>query len=190
MAEVWIEEGLLVTQQTDSLNFAYLVYTEVFSDFILECEVKLTGSLNSGILIRGISDPGLHDGRLHGFQMEIDQTKRRWTGGIYEEAGRKWLTPLKSMGEDEGKALNAYQNSDWIHYRIEAITDTFKIWVNDVPTTHLIDGNTNRGFIGFLIHEIGPETESGILRIKKVRIITENPHQYSRHLSLPAKRTE
>ena len=189
-AEVWIEEGLLVTQQTDSLNFAYLVYKELFSDFILECEVKLTGSLNSGILIRGISDPGLHNGRLHGFPMEIDQTERRWTGGIYEEAGRKWLTPIKGMGEGEEEALNAYNVSDWNHYRIEAISDTFKIWVNGIPTTHLIDSKTDRGFIGFQIHKIGPVTEPGILRIKNVRIITENPSKYSKNISLPAKRTE
>jgi hypothetical protein len=61
LAEAWIEEDHLLTEQKDSLNFPYLVYGEKFGDYILECEVKLTGPLNSGILIRGISDPGLNN---------------------------------------------------------------------------------------------------------------------------------
>jgi len=185
-AEAWIEEDCLVTEQKDSLNFPYLVYGEEFSDYILECEVKLTGPLNSGILIRGISDPGLDNGKIHGFQMEIDQTERRWTGGIYEEAGRKWLTPIEGMGEGEEEALHAYKVSDWNHYRMEAISDTFKIWVNGIPTTHLIDSKTDRGIIGFQIHKIAPGTETGVLSIKNIRIITDNPGKYSKHISLPA----
>lgn len=52
-AEFWIEEDQLLTVQGDTLNFPYLVYPEELTDYILECEVKLTGKLNSGILIRG-----------------------------------------------------------------------------------------------------------------------------------------
>ena len=188
--EAWVEDGMLVTEQTDSVNFSYLVYKENLEDFILECDVKLTGPLNSGILIRATTDPELFDGRTHGFQMEIDQTERRWTGGIYEELGRKWLTPIKGMGEGEEEALNAYKVSDWNHYRIEAISDTFKIWVNGIPTTHLIDSKTDRGIIGFQVHKIDADTEKGILKIKNIRIITDNPGRYSMNISIPTKRIE
>lgn len=189
-AEAWVEEGILTTEQVDSLNFPYLIYKQELNDFILECEIKLTGPLNSGILIRGISDPALNKGKIHGFQMEIDQTDRKWSGGIYEEAGRLWLAPIKGMGEGEAAALNAYKVSEWNHYRIEAISDTFKIWVNGIPTTHLIDGKTKKGIIGFQIHKIGPDTEKGILRIKNVNLITESPSKHSRAISLPAKIAE
>ena len=189
-AKAWVEDDVVVSKQTDSLHFSYLVYTKELSDFILECDVKLTGTLNSGILIRANTDSALFNGKTHGFQMEIDQTERRWTGGIYEELGRKWLTPIKGMGEGEEEALNAYKVSDWNHYRIEAIADTFKIWVNGIPTTHLIDSKTDRGVIGFQIHKISPETEPGILRIKNIRIITENPERYSKDISLPVKHTD
>jgi len=180
IAEAWVEDGMMVTEQIDSLNFPYLAYKGEFSDYILEIEAKLTGPLNSGVLIRGISDPNIKNGRIHGFQMEIDQTERRWTGGIYEEAGRLWLTPLESMEE----ALAAYKVSDWNHYRIEAIQDTFKIWVNGIPTTHLIDGKTDRGIIGFQIHKRAPDVEMGILKIRMVRIITDEPEKYSKPISL------
>ncbi len=189
-AEAWVEDGILLTQQVDSLNFPYLVYGEEFSDYILECELKLTGPLNSGILIRGISDPDLNNGKIHGFQMEIDQTERKWTGGIYEERGRLWLTPIEGMGEGEEEALNAYKVSDWNQYRIEAIADTFKIWVNGIPTCHLIDSKTKQGIIGFQIHKIAPGTETGLLRIRNVRIITESPANYSKNISLPASIAE
>lgn len=186
-AKAWVENGLMVAEQTDSINFSYLVYKEELSDFILECDVKITGTLNSGILIRGLSDSNVHDGRVHGFQMEIDQTERKWTGGIYEELGRKWLTPLKGMGVGEEQAMNAYKVSDWNHYRIEAISDTFKIWVNDVPTTHLIDTKTSKGVIGYQIHKLESGNEMGFLRIKNVKVISENPEKYSKEMTLPAK---
>ncbi|MFY0652617.1 MAG: DUF1080 domain-containing protein [Cyclobacteriaceae bacterium] len=190
IAEAWVENGVLMTEQVDSLHFPYLAYKEEVSDYIMECEMKLTGPLNSGILVRGVSDPSLFNGRIHGFQMEIDQSERQWTGGIYEESGRLWLTPLKDMGVGEKEAFAAYKASDWNHYRIEAIADTFKIWVNRVPTTHLIDSKTAKGIIGFQIHKIAPDEEKGILRIKNVRILTEAPEKYSKPISLPAKRAE
>jgi hypothetical protein len=186
-AEFWLEEDQLVTRQADTLNFPYLVYQEELGDFILECEVKLTGRLNSGILIRGISDPSLNGGKIHGFQMEIDQSDRSWTGGIYEERGRLWLTPLEGMGEGETEAFSAYKASDWNHYRIEAIADTFKIWVNGIPTTHLIDSKTERGIIGFQIHKLEANIEPGTLRIKDIKLISEHPEKYSRESRLPAK---
>ncbi len=180
-SEVMVENGIIRAEQTDTANFPYLVSTEIFSDFILELDVKLTGTLNSGILIRGISDPLQNNGKIHGFQMEIDQTERKWTGGIYEEAGRKWLTPLEGIPE----AMRAYRNSEWNHYRIEAIRDTFKIWVNDVPTTYLIDGKTSQGIIGFQIHKRATNIEIGTLRLKNIRIITEEPESYSKPISFP-----
>lgn len=91
------------------------------------------------------------------------------------------------MGEGEEEAFAAYKVSDWNHYRIEAIADTFKIWVNDIPTTHLIDSKTDKGIIGFQIHKLETNMGPGTLRIKKIRVITENPEKYSREISLPPK---
>ena len=180
-AEPRVEDGVLMVEQVDTANFVYLINREVLSDYILELDVKLTGELNSGILIRGLRDPLTNNGLSHGFQMEIDQTARKWTGGIYEERGRNWLTPLDGMPE----ALEAYRVSDWNHYRIEAIRDTFKIWVNEVPTTYLIDGKTDKGIIGFQIHKVPPDIEPGLLQLRNIRVITDKPERFSRPISLP-----
>lgn len=176
-----VQQGILTVRQIDTSNYVYLMHTETFSDFILELDAKLSGELNSGILIRGIRNPRLNNGLAHGFQMEIDQSERKWTGGIYEERGRLWLTPLDGHKE----ALDAYKVSDWNHYRVEAIQDTFKIWVNEVPTTYLIDGKTPKGLIGFQIHKLTAGVESGLLQLKNIRIITENAEQYSREIDFP-----
>ena len=179
-AEPSVIDGILTVEQVDSSNFPYLMHTGMYSDFILELDAKLTGELNSGVLIRGIRDPLLNNGLAHGFQMEIDQSDRKWTGGIYEERGRLWLTPLDGNPE----AMEAYRVSDWNHYRIEAIQDTFKIWVNGIPTTHLIDGKTAQGFIGFQVHKLAPGMKSGRLQLKNVKIITENPSKFSKSIAL------
>jgi hypothetical protein len=184
-AEPKVVEGVITVEQVDTANFVYLLHTEILSDFILELDAKLTGELNSGILIRGIRDPLKNKGLTHGFQMEIDQSERKWTGGIYEEQGRLWLTPLDGIPE----AMEAYRVSDWNHYRVEAIRDTFKIWVNEVPTTYLIDGKTKEGLIGFQIHKLSPEMEKGMLQLKNIRIITDRPQRFSRTISFPLVNT-
>jgi hypothetical protein len=180
-AEPKVVNGIITVDQIDT-EFAYLMSTEIFSDFILELDAKLIGELNSGALIRGIRDPQIKNGMTHGFQMEIDQTERRWTGGVTEMNGRSWLTPLDGYPE---ATLAAYKVSEWNHYRIEAIQDTFKIWVNEVPTTYLIDGMTKEGLIGFQIHRLLPENEPGTLRLKNIRIITDKPQRFSKPISFP-----
>ena len=179
-AEVWVESGMIIACQTDTANFPYLVTKEVYDDFILELDLKITGELNSGVAIRGNSDPDINNGAMNGYQMEIDQSERRWTGGIYETAGRLWLTPLEGME----KEMAAYQKSQWNHYRIEAIGDVFKIWVNDVPTTHLIDSKTASGKIAFQIHKRRPEMEIDTMRIRNIRIITDDPGRFTRPITL------
>ncbi len=50
--------------------------------------------MNSGIQIRSESTHDYNNGRVHGYQVEIDPSARAWSGGIYDEARRGWLYPL------------------------------------------------------------------------------------------------
>jgi len=52
--------------------------------------------MNSGIQIRSNSLPYYRDGMVHGYQIEIDPSKRAWSGGIYDEKRRKWLHTLEN----------------------------------------------------------------------------------------------
>jgi hypothetical protein len=47
--------------------------------------------MNWGVQFRSESKSEYKNGRVHGYQFEIDPSKRAWTGGIYDEARRDWL---------------------------------------------------------------------------------------------------
>src|SRR5690606_19385763 len=89
-------------------------------------------------------------GRGYGRQVEGDPSARAWAGGIYDEARRMWLYPL-DLNE---KAKTAYKVNEYIHYRIEAIGDDLRVWVNDMPTAYVIDTLDKSGFIGLQVHSI------------------------------------
>ena len=72
----------------------FLVTDRNFSDFILEFEFKVDDGLNSGVQFRSHSTKDYQNGRVHGYQFEIDPSDRAWSGGVYDEAARGWLYPL------------------------------------------------------------------------------------------------
>ena len=178
---VLVDDGTMVALHQDTNAFTYLTTKKTYSDFILEVDVKVIGDLNSGILLRGLSDPDFKGGNLHGYQMEIDQSERQWTGGIYEEAGRGWLYSLE--GKDD--AQMAYRKSDWNHYRIEAIGEHFRIWVNGVPTLNMADKKTTEGVIGFQIHKLHKNGGGGAVYIRNVRIVAEDAGNGIQGIAIP-----
>jgi hypothetical protein len=107
----------------------------MYTDFVLELEFLVEPGMNSGIQIRSHSFEHFKDYRVHGYQVEIDTSDRAWSGGIYDEARRGWLYPLK----DRPEAQKAFKQNQWNHYRIEAIGDRIKTWVNGVPAADLQD---------------------------------------------------
>jgi hypothetical protein len=133
--------------------------------------------MNSGIQIRSNSFPNYRDGRVHGYQIEIDPSKRAWSAGIYDEARRGWLVNL----DNNPAAQKAFKQNDWNHYRIEAIGDTIKTWINGVPAAHLIDDKTSSGFIALQVHGIGKEKKEGTeIAWKNIKILTQDLSKYSR----------
>jgi len=118
---------------------------------------------------------------VHGYQVEIDPSKRAWSAGIYDESRRGWLNTL----EDNPKAQKAFKQNEWNHYRIEAIGDTLKTWINGVPAAYLIDDKTASGFIGLQVHGIGKDHKEGTEIIwKNIKIITDDVSKYSKKSTL------
>jgi hypothetical protein len=105
--------------------------------------------VNSGVQIRSESRPDYRGGVVHGYQVEIDPSARAWSGGIYDEQRRGWLTSPK----DDPKAQKAFKVGEWNRYRVEANGDRLRTWINDVPVSDLTDGLTRQGFIGFQVHQ-------------------------------------
>ena len=149
----------------------------MYDNFILELDYKVDSTMNSGIQIRSNSFPYYRNGRVHGYQIEIDPSDRAWSAGIYDEARRGWLNTM----DNNPKAQQAFKQNDWNHYRIEAIGDTLKTWINDIPAAYLIDEKTSSGFIGLQVHSIGKDQEAGTeIQWKNIRILTDSLAKYAR----------
>lgn len=164
-AKYEVKAGAIVGSSVQGTPNSFLCTEKNYSDFILELELKVDTTLNSGIQIRSNSLPDYKDGRVHGYQVEIDPSPRAWSGGIYDEGRRGWLFDLK---ENE-PARNAFKNGKWNHYRVEAIGDSIKTWVNKVPAAALCDTLTATGFIGLQVH--GSKTDGLKVCWRNIRII-------------------
>ncbi|RKY12156.1 MAG: DUF1080 domain-containing protein [Planctomycetota bacterium] len=178
-----VKDGHIVGKTVLNTPNSFLCTKQHYSDFILELEFKVAPKLNSGVQIRSNSFPEYRNGRVHGYQVEIDPSERAWSGGIYDEGRRGWLNTL----ENNPPAQKAFKQGQWNTFRIEAIGDTFKTWLNDVPAAHLYDTMTRSGFIALQVHGIGNKKEKEGIQVswKNIRIITESPASYSRPTPLP-----
>lgn len=163
------ENGTITGASMMNTPNTFLATKRKYTDFILEFDVWVDVGLNSGVQIRSNSQADYHNGRVHGYQVEIDTSPRRWSGGIYDEARRAWLYPL-SLNKEGQKAFN---NEEWNHYRIEAIGDEIRTWINGVPCAYLIDDMTSEGFIAFQVHSIYDQKDEGKkVRWKNIRLNT------------------
>ncbi len=171
-----IKEGQIIgTTKFGSPN-TFLCTNEIFSDFILEFEVLVDSTINSGVQIRSNSISDYKNGQVHGYQVEIDPSKRAWSGGIYDEGRRGWLYNLE--GNPDGR--KAFKNGRWNKYRIEAIGNRLAVWVNDINTSNLEDAMTDSGFIGLQVHSIQDSLDIGKeIRWRNIKIITEEPERFA-----------
>ncbi len=181
-AQYEVREGAILGITVHDTPNSFMTTNEMYGDFILELEYRVDSSMNSGIQIRSNSFPYYQKGRVHGYQVEIDPSKRAWSAGIYDEGRRGWLNTL----ENNPTAQKAFKQNEWNHYRIEAIGDTLKTWINGVPAAHLVDEKTASGFIGLQVHSIKKDQKAGTeIQWKNIHILTDSLTAYSKQSPLP-----
>lgn len=147
-AKYTVEDGTIVGTTVPGTPNSFLCTEKMYTDFILELEFLLESDMNSGIQIRSASYKNYNNYRVHGYQIEIDPSKRAWSGGIYDEGRRGWLVDLK----DKPEAQAAFKRGQWNHYRIAAIGNRIRTWVNGVPAADLTDDMTAKGFLALQVH--------------------------------------
>lgn len=176
-AEYKVEDDAIVGISKLNTPNTFLATKKAYSDFILEFEFKVDDSLNSGVQFRSISDKKIKDERVHGYQFEIDPSKRAWTGGIYDEARKGWLYDLTQYPT----AQKAFKNGEWNKARIEAIGNSIQTWVNNVPCANILDAQTASGIIALQVHSIGDATQEGkTVAWRNIRICTKGIEQEKR----------
>lgn len=170
-AEYTIENGEIVGTSKANTPNSFMTTTRLYGDFILEFDVKLDAGLNSGVQIRSNSRSNYLDGRVHGYQVEIDTSARAFSGGIYDESRRGWMYPLTR----NDAARSAFRNGEWNHYRIEAIGNRISTWVNGQQAARLVDALESEGFIALQVHSTEtPEQVNGKIHWRNIRIQTTN----------------
>ena len=175
-AKYQVVNGTIVGTTVKGEANSFLATTVNYGDFILELELKV-GNMNSGIQIRSYSDTSskgmitkekITDGRVRGYQVEIDPSDRAWSGGIYDEARRGWMYQT----EMNPAAKSAFIKNGWNKYRIEAIGSVIRTWVNDIPVTYLVDDMNLTGFIALQVHGVKDREDGQQVQWKNIRIQT------------------
>jgi len=170
-ARFTVEKGEIVGRTVFGEPNSFLATEKDYSDFVLEFEFKVDSTMNSGVQFRSESKPDYKNGRVHGYQFEIDPSKRAWTGGIYDEARRDWLYTM----DLNASAKTAFRQGQWNKGRIECIGNNLGTWVNGIPCAYVIDNMTPRGFIALQVHAINKKEDEGReVRWRNLRIQTDN----------------
>lgn len=164
-----IDGAIRGTNVLDTPN-SFLATNGTYSDFVLEFESRSIGDANSGVQFRTELAPGTWSG-LIGYQLDIDPTERRWTGGIYHEGVHVWRHSMARNVDCQA----AYQHGEWNRYRIEAAGAVIATWVNDIPCAHMVGDHHDTGVIALQVHSIGQEAAylGSYTEWRSIRILEE-----------------
>jgi len=176
-AKYEVKEGTLVGSTVLSSPNSFLCTTASYTDFILEYEALIDPQLNSGVQIRSHSYQDYQNGRVHGYQIEIDPSDRAWSAGVYDEGRRGWLYPLIN----NPAAQKAFKQNAWNKYHIEVVGHSIRTWINGVPAANLTDDMDSSGFIGLQVHGIGTDVKKVGIKVqwKEIRIMTKDLSKYA-----------
>lgn len=175
-AEYKIENNAIVGYTKVNTPNTFLVTKKNYGDFILELEFKVDDTMNSGIQFRSESKKDYQKGRVHGYQYEIDPSKRAWSGGVYDEARRNWIYPLTK----NPKAQIAFKSGAWNKVRIECLGNSIRTWLNGVACANLWDDATPSGFIALQVHTIGDDESMAGKTVawRDIRICTKEVEKF------------
>ena len=176
-AKYTVENGAIVGHTVRNSNNSFLCTKKTYGDFILEFDFRVDNGINSGVQFRSESLKNYQNGRVHGYQFEIDPSKRAWTGGVYDEARRGWLYNLNN----NPAAKKAFKNNEWNKARVECIGNSIRTWVNGIACADLLDNTTLSGFIALQVHAIGKDgkEEGKTIAWKNIRILTKDVAKYA-----------
>ena len=182
-ADYIVEDGAIVGISKANTPNTFLATKKEYTNFILEYEILLGENLNSGVQIRSHSLENYNNGRVHGLQVEADDSPRGWFGGLFDEARRSWRYTL----EYNTLAKTAYKRGQWNNIKVIAAGHRVATWVNGVNCTNLYEQDIETGFIALQVHGIGNDISKAGKTIKWRNIVlTQIPEDYKFETSAPA----
>lgn len=132
-----VVDGAIVGQSDDRKQGSMLYTEQPYGDVIVEAEVRFTGEIDSGIMVR---KPELQVQIGVSRSLKRDMTCSFYTGKYPEEARAPKAAELLKPGE-------------WNRIRVAAKGDTFTVWLNGVQVSHYKNSMyAEPGPIGLQIH--------------------------------------
>jgi hypothetical protein len=165
--EFLVEGNDIAGKGVDVKENTFLRTEKTYKDFEFIFEAKFDSLRgNSGVMFRGLQKEG-ENGRVYGYQCELDQDKKRaWSAGLFDEARRGWLVPVKK-GKDDPQELKSVQAEytkqgqelfkfdDWNEIKIICQGKHLQIWLNGQKRVDYTDDAkefTPEGFFGLQVH--------------------------------------
>jgi hypothetical protein len=191
--KVALKDSVLILKMTaNTSRHAFLRTEKKYKNFIFEVDFRRDAAIDSGIIFRAEKAPDSAYSGLFGYMVKIDPSLTRcWTGGLFTDYGNSynWLQSLE--GNEEGQHAEMPLGK-WNKLRIEAIGKTIKVWLNSVPTAHIVDNKYKSGYLGFKIHflkQSNAENEAMEIQFKNPRILTKNLNKNSWPINLSSINT-
>ncbi len=171
-----VENGAIVGTTVPGEPNSFLCTKKEYEDFILEFEFFGSPTMNSGVMFRALSFAEYKNYRVHGYQCELEDEGqgRDWSGGIYDEARRGWLYPMKgdeAWGKTFGEqSKTVWKDGEWNLIRVKCVGESIQTWVNGQQRADLKDDMTAKGFIGLQVHGVGDRKETMQVKWRNIRI--------------------
>jgi len=143
--EFWkVVDGVLVGEN-NAAKKGNMLYTEkAYQDAVIECEVRYSGDIDSGIMMRKDAK-GKRD-----MQMQIGVSrslKKDMTCSIYAPTGK-----YPEAGQCK-KLEQVWKKDAWNKVRYQAKGDTYTVWLNGEQVVEYVDATCPNPFaIGLQIH--------------------------------------
>jgi 3-keto-disaccharide hydrolase len=135
-----VVDGVLVGESNPEKKGSMLWTKKSYHDFVIECEARWSGEIDSGIMLR---KPELQMQMGVSRSLKKDMTCSFYTGG-------------KEKYPESGQAKNLeklFKTDDWNKYRLEAKGDTFTVWLNGERIVKYVDPKyAEAAPIGLQIH--------------------------------------
>jgi hypothetical protein len=163
-AKYEVADGMIVGTTAPHSANSFLCTKKPYSDFVLQFETRVEANLNSGVQIRSHRYPAAQTsyvwragkwwekhwpaGRVHGYQVEIANGTHT-SGGFFDDGERGWLLQI----DEDPAAVSAFLDNQWNKFRVVAVGDSVKTWVNGVPCADVTDPADQSGFIALQVHE-------------------------------------
>jgi len=181
-AKYAVEDGEIVGRSVPKTSNTFLTTEKEYGDFELELDFKIDDpKFNSGIQICSHARPQGDGEVVYGYQVEIDpRPDRRWTAGLYFEAGSKqreagWLNDLTK----NEAAQKAFKLGEWNQLKIVANGRHIQTWLNGVPAADFTDADeqafTPKGFIGLQVHAVGDAEQPKEVRWRNIKLTELSP---------------